>query len=225
MAKRGAVKRFGRPKKPTAAAHRKWYRFKKAIRSIKKSLDLQITEDIKVAERQRPRRRQGEGRQQKEKEEKEISQQFHKCLAKQLSDRRSRRPRRKRRSRRSAQRAWKRKRRKELAWSKIRDKYWDDKAELEIQFHQKQIKHQYGFLADPSKELWENIKDYYGNMSPRTYLIGRPTNMACHDLCIDQKAPPGIELLLGLGATYCVQQPNLSKKASQRTMKRLRRNV
>ena len=62
--------------------------------------------------------------------------------------------------------------------------------------------------------LWENIEEYYGNTSPRAYIVGMPTHMACHDLRVNQKAPLAIELLLGLGAKYCVQQPTLNKKTT-----------
>jgi hypothetical protein len=37
-------------------------------------------------------------------------------------------------------------------------------------------------------------------MDMRTYLIDRPKNIACHTICSKNKAPEGIELLLGLGA-------------------------
>ena len=37
-----------------------------------------------------------------------------------------------------------------------------------------------------------------------SFFIGRLTNMACHNLCIENKALVRVELLLGLGAKYCV---------------------
>ena len=149
---------------------------------------------------------------------------FKRGLEKQLASRAQRR-KRARRSRRSAQRAWKRKRKKELAWSKSRDKYWDDKARLEVERYQKELKQLYGFLADPSKELWENIKNYYDNMDPRTYLVGRPTNMACHNLCMINKAPEGVELLLGLGERYCVQRTILEPKMTDTMTRRLEKSI
>ena len=69
--------------------------------------------------------------------------------------------------------------------------------------------------------LWENIEAYYGSMDPRTFFIGRPTNMACHNLCIENKAPVGIELLLGLGAGYCVQDAKLPPGQINNMIKRL----
>ena len=80
-------------------------------------------------------------------------------------------------------------------------------------------------MADPDKELWENIEVYYGSMDPRTFFIGRPTNMACHDVCLDNKAPAGIEHLLGLGAKYCVKQTKLPANTIDNVMKRMRRNI
>jgi hypothetical protein len=95
---------------------------------------------------------------------------------------------------RTAQRAWKwkRKRNNELALSKVRDKHWNDKAKYEIELYGSKPKQQYGFLADPSKRLWENVEDYYGSMDVRTYLIGRPTNMACHNLSSKTRRRKGL---------------------------------
>ena len=126
---------------------------------------------------------------------------------------------------RTEQRAWKRKRKKEIAWSKVRDKHWDNKTKREIELYGSKLKQQYGFLADPSTKLWENVEDYYGSMDVRTYLIDRPTTMACHNLCSKSKAPEGIEFLLGLGAKYCVQRTKLDPCQLDKTMTRLRNNM
>ena len=45
--------------------------------------------------------------------------------------------------------------------------------------------------------------------------------MACHNLCIENKAPVGIELLLGLGAGYCVQDAKLPPGQINNMIKRL----
>ena len=89
------------------------------------------------------------------------------------------------------------------------DKYWVDKAKYEIELYGSKLKQRYGFLADPSKTLLGNVEDYYGSMDVCTCLIGRPTNMACHNLCSKNKALKEIEFLLGLGAKYCVQRMKL----------------
>ena len=149
---------------------------------------------------------------------------FKRGLEKQLTSRAQSR-KRTRRSRRSAQRAGKRKRKKELAWSKSRDEYWNDKARLEVERYQNELKHLCGFLANPSKELWENIKDYYNNMVPRTYPVGRPTNMACHNLCMINKAPEGTESFLGLGERYCVQRMTLDPKLTDTITSRLEKSI
>ena len=49
--------------------------------------------------------------------------------------------------------------------------------------------------------------------------------MACHDMCINTKAPEGIEHLLGLGAKYCVKRTKLSSAKTEKMMERLRRNI
>lgn len=65
---------------------------------------------------------------------------------------------------------------------------------------------------DPSKELWENMETYYGNMSPELLFVGRPANVACHDFCTEVKAPVGVEHLLGLRAKYCKKITTLNNK-------------
>ena len=75
------------------------------------------------------------------------------------------------------------------------------------------------------KETWENVEAYYENMSPELLFVGRPANMACHDLCREAKAPIGIEHLLGLGAKYCEKKTKLNKKNLDNLFHRLRTNV
>jgi hypothetical protein len=53
---------------------------------------------------------------------------------------------------------WKRKRKKEIAWSKVRDKHWDNKAKCEIELYGSKLKQPYGFLADPSKSCRKMLK-------------------------------------------------------------------
>ena len=105
------------------------------------------------------------------------------------------------------------------------NKHWEDKARHELERYKKQLKQLYGFLADPSKMLWENVQDYYNNMDPRTCFIGRPLNMACHNLFKINKAPKGIEFLLGLGDKYCVQRTKLDPELIDKMMERLTKNV
>ena len=87
------------------------------------------------------------------------------------------------------------------------------------------MKLQYGFLADPDKELWENLEEYYKSMPITTFLIGTPTEMTCHDVCETQKAPVGIEHLLGLGHKYCIRNTQLQSRTINKMMKRLRTNI
>ena len=73
--------------------------------------------------------------------------------------------------------------------------------------------------------LWENIEDYYGGMDPRTFFIGRPTNMSCHNMCFIRRAPVGVEHLLGLGSKFCVKTSKLRDETVGNMMERLRTNV
>ena len=62
-------------------------------------------------------------------------------------------------------------------------------------------------------------------MDPRTYLVGRPTNMACHNLCMINKAPEGTEFLLGLGEKYCVQRMTPDPKMIDTMTSRLEKSI
>ena len=66
--------------------------------------------------------------------------------------------------------------------------------------------------------LWE-----YG--SSNLFLIRRPTHMACHNKCLNNKVPAGIEHLLGLGAIYCVKHTKLPTNTIGTTTKQTRRNI
>ena len=119
---------------------------------------------------------------------------------------------RRRRGRRQAAQT----RRKKLhTWSKGRDNFWDDAAELEIQRQRNQLKNQYGFLADQDKQLWENVKEYYERVTVQRLLVGRSTNTACHDeVSVDIEAPVDVEHLPGLGVNNTVYTgPSFVQKA------------
>jgi len=62
--------------------------------------------------------------------------------------------------------------------------------------------------------MWEKMDAYYECMNPAIYFNGWLTNMACQNICINTKAPVGVEylLLLGLGAKYCVKHTKLTTK-------------
>ena len=91
--------------------------------------------------------------------------------------------------------------------------------------HLKMLKLQYGFLADPAKETWENVKEYFESMPLEQFFVGRPTNMACHNICTDVEAPVGIEHLLGLGGKYCEKKTKLNRKTLDEMFRRLRSNI
>ena len=87
------------------------------------------------------------------------------------------------------------------------------------------MKLQYGFLADPDKELWENLEEYYKRMPITTFLIGTPTEMTCHDVCKTQKAPVGIDHLLSLGQKYCVRNTQLQSRTINKMMTKLKKSI
>ena len=167
-------KRFGRRKGPTIDAHREWSKTRRTLNAGKRALTMKLNAVVNEATRWTAQ----EIRTQDQPEEAEylqgkFQQNLNQCLEEQRLSawphpQGPRRPRvrQTRRSRRSAQRAWKRKRAKVLAWTSERDNYWNDKARCEIERYRKNLKQIYGFLADPSKMLWENVEAYYGSMDP-----------------------------------------------------------
>ena len=78
-------------------------------------------------------------------------------------------------------------------------------------------------MADPPKATWESLEIYYQKMDPIARFTGKPTNVAGHDLCINNKAPVGIENLLGLGGKYCLKRTSL--KSLEHTLQRLKQDV
>ena len=78
----------------------------------------------------------------------------------------------------------------------------------------KEIMRQCGFCVDPLLPTWQNVEIYIGEMTPSQFLA-RPTNMACHDLCVDKPMPHGTRRFLGLGLKHAVLRPlptnNLNK--------------
>ena len=62
-------------------------------------------------------------------------------------------------------------------------------------------------------------------MDTKIFILGVPSNMACNNLCIYNKAPADIDHLLGLGAKYCLSQPRLNTKTIETMMKRTRNSI
>jgi hypothetical protein len=56
----------------------------------------------------------------------------------------------------------------------------------------------YGFAADTTKPIWENISKALRTINATTYLQ-TPINLCCHNLCEKLGLPPGFYQLLGLG--------------------------
>lgn len=88
-----------------------------------------------------------------------------------------------------------------------------------IHSHKQKLLKQDGFLADPSKQLWEN-KIAYLEILPFHYIQSMPSNMAVHNLCIlPSSIPKGTISVLGLGINFCIKKPhptNNFKKSLQR---------
>ena len=77
------------------------------------------------------------------------------------------------------------------------------------------------FRIKNSGKYWDILWKYGSS----NIFIGRPANMACHNVCLNIKILTGIEHLLGLGANYCVKQTKLPTTTIETMMKRTRRNI
>jgi hypothetical protein len=65
----------------------------------------------------------------------------------------------------------------------------------------------YGFVANSSKPIWENIPHALKSIQASTYL-NSPSNLHCYNLCTTLTPPTGYNQLLGLGLNYCIEQKN-----------------
>ena len=129
-------------------------------------------------------------------------------------------------SRRKAQRRKARQRRKELERQQGRDKFLDDKVEVELQRHRQQLMKTDGFLADTSKSLWENIDSYYRGMDLQHYITNLYTNKTCHIIGNSgNKVPAGIGHLLGLGSKFCPKRTKQTNKPIDDNIERLKADI
>jgi hypothetical protein len=85
------------------------------------------------------------------------------------------------------------------------------------------VKRQYGFVADHTRPLWENIEKRIGEMEVDEWNA-RPRNMACHNLLRENPMPVGITSLLGLGLNYCVK-PTSTNNTTEETYNRMKGTV
>ena len=69
----------------------------------------------------------------------------------------------------------------------------------------------------------EKQENYIGAMTPAEYL-SRPTNMACHDLCLENPMPQGTHRLLGLGLKFCTSRVRPTNRIN-RTIARVKQDI
>jgi hypothetical protein len=81
----------------------------------------------------------------------------------------------------------------------------------------------YGFVADPNKPIWENLKSALKNL-PVQFFLQAPYNLTCHNLCEKLEPPPGFNQLLGLGQNFCIEQHH-PKPTVEDTMTKLKRSI
>ena len=88
----------------------------------------------------------------------------------------------------------------------------------------KNIKDNFGYIADASLSKWTNAKFILGNMLQQQYY-NRIKNMAYHNLCTYTSPPANIGSLLGLGLKFCIQSRRPFKDSIRGGIDRMRRDV
>lgn len=112
-------------------------------------------------------------------------------------------------------------------WDMRRQRRFMNRANQQIGKVGELLEQQYGFLADPSLPVWENVKRRIGEMNcVDLFGASRISNMACHNLLKYSSLPPGTTRLLGLGLNYCIKPPSTTSTTDhtyERMIKDLRR--
>jgi hypothetical protein len=68
-----------------------------------------------------------------------------------------------------------------------------------------ELKGRFGFISDPNKAEWWNIKQSIRSLELRLLLIA-PHNKAFHNLRDTLTPPTGTHQLLGLGLKFCLEK-------------------
>ena len=107
------------------------------------------------------------------------------------------------------------------------DMWWENhymhQAGQMVSTYRRQIREQYGFVADPTKPFWENCTDRINGIMSSHSLTGNPIrNLTCHKLT--DRQIPGKDELLGLGLNYCIN-PSSTTKTTDGTFDWMRNDV
>jgi hypothetical protein len=84
--------------------------------------------------------------------------------------------------------------------------------------------HTYGFVADPTKTASHNASIYMQGM-PFWFYLSRPTNSACHNLCVKQQPPANYRSLLGLGLKFIPKPKYTQSHEINKSLARLQRDL
>jgi len=87
----------------------------------------------------------------------------------------------------------------------------------------KQLKEQYGFVADERLPLWERVERRIGEINVEE-MCTQPTIMASQNLLQIHTMPSGTTKLLGLGLNYCVKSTT-TKETTKNNFNRLTEDV
>jgi len=88
---------------------------------------------------------------------------------------------------------------------------------------EKECVRMYGFVADPNKPIWENLKSSLKNL-PTQLFLQAPYSLTCHNLCKKLQPPPGFNQLLGLSQNFCIEQYH-PKPTVKETTAKLKRSI
>jgi hypothetical protein len=94
-----------------------------------------------------------------------------------------------------------------------RDKRHMNQADQAVSNSRGILKEQYGFVADDTKPLWENVQNIRGELNT-SYYSSRPRKMAFHNYLEKNGLPPGTRYLLGYGLNYCITSKTIDTTAN-----------
>jgi hypothetical protein len=78
----------------------------------------------------------------------------------------------------------------------------------------------YGFCSDPNRSIQKNFNKALKNAPSPLYL--QPKNLTFHNLCKDNKLPPGTRQLLGLNLKFCLSSSNISNNINKTVLQMAR---
>ena len=96
--------------------------------------------------------------------------------------------------------------------------------QLIIKIGERDLHDTYGFIADPEKDIWQNVNIRLGNLTMTDYF-NKILQSSYHNLCTYLTPPPGLGSLLGLGLKCCIKYNTPLHDSLTNAIERMKRDV